>query len=418
MSRRPRKIDDQRVATLITEGLSNSAIARELGCDEASVRRARKRLKVEPAPPVNTGSKAAPAGESETHRPDGSSDYVLSSDRAWGYRDFCEFIRSKGQDPEQVTFTWGVTTNPTGGFWNKLNNVRPKQGEQAIDVAGIEQRVRDYRPAITLRDDTHPKSLVIVATDFQLGKTDWNGGTDDTVQQVLESFTRAAELAATERPQEIVIVDAGDIIENIYSTSSQLGTNDRDLPHQVEAAMHVMLTGLQMLAPLAPSVKYVAVSSNHGAHRIGPKSAAGDVHADYGLVVAKMLGHALRLNTAAFGHVEVLTPLPYMESLAFDTSGSRIGVVHGHQAGSADKLGEWWKGQSHGRMPTADARILLAGHWHSLRVQQSGDARWILVGPASDRGSSWFTNSRGEASQTGMLTFLTANNAWEQLRIV
>lgn len=411
------QIDDARVRELTQQGLSNAAIAREMGCNEASVRRARKRLRLAPAPLVNFSTPTV-SGESETHSPDGSASYVRFSEKPWGESDYREFIRSKGQDPDEVTFTWGWTSNPNGGFWNKLNNVRPKQGAQAIDVSSIEQRVRDYRPTITLHTSTAAKSLVVVATDFQLGKTDWNGGTDDTVQQVLDSFAKAAEIAVLERPQEIVIVDAGDIIENIYSTSSQLATNDLDLPHQVEAAMHVMLTGLQMLAPLAPSVKYVAVSSNHGAHRIGQKAPAGDVHADYGLVVANLLGHALRLNTAAFGHVEVITPLPYMESLAFDTSGSRIGVVHGHQAGSADKIGEWWKGQSHGRMPTADARILITGHWHSLRVQQSGNARWILVGPASDRGSSWFTNNRGESSQSGMLTFLTANNGWEQLQIV
>lgn len=419
MGRQHGQIDDARVQELAAAGWSNVEIAAELGCNEASVRRARKRLKLPAAPSVNSGTASTPSGESETHNPDGSASYVRFSEKPWGYDDYCDFIRSKGQDPDEVTFTWGWTSHPTGqGFWNKLNNVRAKNSTQLIDVASIEHRVREYRPTITLRADARPKSLVIVATDFQLGKVDWNGGTDDTVQQVLDSFARAAELAVIERPQEIVIVDAGDVIENIYSTSSQLGTNDRDLPHQVQAAMHVMLTGIQMLAPLTPSLKYVAVSSNHGAHRIGPKSPAGDVHADYGIVVAKMLGTALSLNSAAFGHVEVITPRPYMESVAFETSGSRVGVVHGHQAGSADKLGEWWKGQSHGRMPTADARILIAGHWHSLRVQQSGDARWILVGPASDRGSSWFTNSRGESSQSGMLTFLTADNEWEQLRIL
>lgn len=418
MAGQPRQIDDARVATLVKAGLNNRQVARELGCAEASVRRARKRLNVDPAPPANMGTAATPAGESEMHRPDGSSDYTLAADRPWGYDDFREFIRTKGQDPDDVTFSWGVTTNPTGGYWNKLQNVRAKAGPGAVDVSAIEQRVREFRPAITVNASPVAKSLIVIATDLQTGKVDWNGGTDDTLEQVLTSFSRAAHLAVTERPQEIVIVDAGDIIENVFSTSSQLGTNDRDLPHQVEAAMHVMLTGIQMLAPLAPSLKYVAVSSNHGAHRIGQKQPAGDVHADYGLVVAKMLGHALKLNTEAFGHVEVITPLPYMESLAFDTSGSRIGVVHGHQAGSPDKLGEWWKGQSHGRMPTADARILITGHWHSLRVQQSGDARWILVGPSSDRGSSWFTNSQGESSQSGMLTFLTANNQWEQLQIL
>ena len=399
--------------------MSNVQIGNQVGCSEHTVRMARKRLDAGVSK-ANPGPKTEPTnvGESETHRPDGSSDYVLTSERAWGYEDFRGFIKSKGQDPDEVTFTWGVTTNPSGGYWNKLNNVRPKTNAQVIDVTAIEQRCRDYRPTITLKGETSPKSLIIVATDFQLGKVDWNGGTADTLEQVLASFTRAAEQAVTERPQEIVIADAGDVIENIYSTSSQLGTNDLDLPHQVEAAMHVMLTGIEILAPLAPSLKYVAVSSNHGAHRIGPKSPAGDVHADYGLIVAKMIGRALALNPEAFGHVEVITPAPYMESVAFTTSGSHIGVVHGHQAGSADKLGDWWKGQSHGRMPTADARILISGHWHSLRVQQSGDARWILVGPASDRGSSWFTNSRGESSQSGMLTFLTSGNEWTDLKIV
>lgn len=408
---------DQAIAALLNTGLSNVAIGEQVGCSEFTVRRVRKKLGA-PASTAKPGVHSeATTGDSETHRPDGSSDYVLTGDRPWGYDDFREFIRSKGQDPDQVNFTWGVTTNPHGGYWNKLQNVKPK-GAASIDVTAIERRVEAYRPTITLKQGSTPHSLVVVATDFQVGKVDWHGGSSDTLTQVLDSFTAAAQIAAEQRPQEIVIVDAGDIIENIYSTSSQLGTNDLDLPHQVEAAMHVMLTGIQMLAPLAPSLKYVAVSSNHGAHRIGPKQPAGDVHADYGLVVAKMLGHALLLNQEAFGHVEVITPDPYMESLAFETSGSHIGVVHGHQAGSPDKLGEWWKGQSHGRMPTADARILISGHWHSMRVQQSGDARWILVGPASDRGSSWFTNSRGESSLSGMLTFMTAGNEWTNLKIV
>lgn len=69
--------------------------------------------------------KAGTSGESETHRPDGSADYVRFSERPWGFEDYCAFIRSTGQDPSQVTFSYGWTSNPAGGFWNKLNNVRP-----------------------------------------------------------------------------------------------------------------------------------------------------------------------------------------------------------------------------------------------------------------------------------------------------
>jgi len=67
----------------------------------------------------------APA-DSEVHRPDGSADYTITAAEPWGYEDFRRYIEMKGQDPDDVTFAWGVTTNPAGGYWNKLNNVRPK----------------------------------------------------------------------------------------------------------------------------------------------------------------------------------------------------------------------------------------------------------------------------------------------------
>lgn len=293
---------------------------------------------------------------------------------------------------------------------------RRVSAEEERDFLSILERVRGFEyvpPPVAVQD----ASVVAVPTDLQVGKVDMNGGTPETIAQALHSFAATAEFAEEFRPAEIVIVDAGDSIENIYNVSSQLGTNDRDLSRQIEIAHNIFLTGIEMLAPLAPSIRFAAVSSNHGSVRLGPKSPAGDAHADFGLGIARMMGRALRLNPAAFHHVTVQTPEPHMESLAFTTSGSHIGVVHGHQANSADKLGEWWKGQSHGRMPVADARILIAGHWHSLKYSQSGDGRHIFVGPASDRGSGWFTNLKGESSQSGMLTFTTANNEWDNLRV-
>jgi len=116
--------------------------------------------------------------------------------------------------------------------------------------------------------------------------------------------------------------------------------------------------------------------------------------------------------------VDVTVPEKYHDSLAFDASGTRIGVTHSDKAGSPDKLGNWWMGQSHGEMPTAHADILLCGHWHSLRVQQSGNKKWIIVGSASDRGSSWFTNARGEQSVSGVTAFVTRDGLWHDLRVL
>jgi hypothetical protein len=336
--------------------------------------------------------------------------------------DYRELLTLAGLDPDAFRIVgkvsqWTKTFHAKEDTYSFFFQFERCTAEEAEEFASILERIKGFT-YIPTKKALNPESLIVMPTDLQVGKVDWNGGTEETVDQSLESFAKAAEFAREFRPAEICMVDAGDAIENIYSTSSQLGTNDRDLPGQIEIAHHIFLTGLQELAPLAPSIRYVAVSSNHGAQRLGQKAPAGDAHADYGLGIAKMIRRALQLNPNAYQHVTVQTPEPYMESLYFETSGSQIGVVHGHQAGSPDKLGEWWKGQSHGNMPVAKARILLAGHFHSLRYYQSGDARHVFVGPASDRGSSWFTNARGESSDSGMLTFTTSENQWDNLRVL
>lgn len=393
---------------------STREVGGKWGVHSTTVLRHRRRKGVPTKRVENTDFKS----ESFEHRPDGSSDYSVPSDRPWGKSDVEAFLREKGEDPDKVTYTWGVTSSPNGGYWNKLNNVRRiSKAEEGVSMELVKERILAYKPRNQSEGLISGESLVIMATDFQIGKTDWHGGTDETLENVLEGFHKAAKMAFDYSVDEIVIVDAGDIIENEYNVSSQIATNDLSLPWQVGTAMQIMLEGITILAEHAPSIKYVAVSSNHGAHRKGLKAPAADVHSDYGLVIASLLKTALKLNSA-YDHVEVILPEPYMESVAFETSGSRIGVVHGHQVSSPDKLGDWWKGQSHGNMPTADARILLSGHWHSLRIQQSGDSRWIFVGPSSDPGSSWFTNLKGESSQPGMLAFLTHDDTWSDVTIL
>jgi len=360
--------------------------------------------------------------------PDGGEFKDIPSDKP--ITDWSDVFRQFKLDPESFTIaddtvrmsTWQQSKRLENGERDVVNlySYRARFVRRTTDAkvfASILDRIAgfSFQPSEKARN---PESLIVMPTDLQIGKKDWNGASTETIDQALESFGKVAEFAKDFRPAEICMVDAGDPIENIYNTSSQLGTNDLDLPGQVEMAHHIFLTGLEILSPHAPKIRYAAVTSNHGAQRLGPKSPAGDAHADYGLGIAKMIRRALTLNPAAFQHVTVQTPEPYMESLYFETSGSHIGVVHGHQAASADKLGEWWKGQSHGNMPVAKARILLAGHWHSLRYYQSGDSRHVFVGPASDRGSSWFTNLRGESSTSGMLTFTTANDEWDNLRVL
>ena len=345
-------------------------------------------------------------------------------DREISSNDVEDFLRTKGLNPDEWDYTfrfseWEQRSKDGGVHTLHAFRVTGRRKATPVSAANLDYITEYMRTWELPKAETRfisDSSFVLIPTDFQIGKVDWNGGTPETIDQVMSSFARAGQFAVDTKPKEIVLIDAGDIVENIYSTSSQLGTNDLGLPHQVAAAFELMLAGIKLLAPLSPSLKYVCVPSNHGSHRLAPKSPAGAVHEDWGIMLAKIIRTAVKLSPS-LQHVEVIIPDDYHDSLSFTTAETCIGVVHGHQTGSPDKIGDWWKGQSHGNMPTARARILVTGHWHSLRVQQSGDARYIIVGAASDRGSSWFTNNRGERSDSGIVGFTTRRNDWADLQI-
>lgn len=404
--------------TQVDDSRSQEQWAKIVGVGSSSINRHLKHVNKRPA----------------TDSPDGAYKWVFSDtefdgnsqayDRELSTNDVEDFLLTKGLNPDEWDYTFRFseweqrTKNGEVHIMHafKVSGRRKAVAVTAANLDYITEYMRSWELPKADPANTQDHSFVLIPTDFQIGKVDWNGGTQETVDQVMGSFARAGWFAVQNKPKEIVLIDAGDIVENIYSTSSQLGTNDLGLPHQVAAAFELMLAGIKLLAPLAPSLKYVCVPSNHGSHRLAPKSPAGAVHEDWGIMLAKIMRTAVKLSPD-LAHVEIIIPDDYHDSLSFTTAETCIGVVHGHQTGSPDKIGDWWKGQSHGNMPTARARILVTGHWHSLRVQQSGDARYIIVGAASDRGSSWFTNNRGERSDSGIVGFTTRRNDWADLQI-
>ena len=318
-----------------------------------------------------------------------------------------EWLRSSGDDPE--LFDISIRSIAYGGdmFSNRMS-ATPKKGVKA----GVTITAEDYAAAskyiegftyVPLKKDHLSGTAIIVPADTQLGKVDFNGGSDSTIERALTSYANAAEFIKEYRPREVVLAHAGDSLENVCNTSSQRDTNDLDLPHQILAVYKLELEGVRMLAPVSPVLHSAWVPSNHGRARASLKNDMGSPHADYGIANAKMIAHTLE-SFQGFDNVSVHLPITeWHESLTVPTDALNVGLVHGHQANGADKLGEWWARQDHGRQPTWDADVLVAGHWHSYRAYQSGDARWVFVGPANEPGSSWFTNLKGETSTTGML---------------
>jgi len=88
--------------------------------------------------------------------------------------------------------------------------------------------------------------------------------------------------------------------------------------------------------------------------------------------------------------------------------------VHGHQASRPDGMGDWWRKQSFGRQPVADASVLVHGHFHHLRVTELGSvsrgdanaSRFLIMAPTMDNGSGWFRLGSGEDSIPGLATLM------------
>ena len=350
-----------------------------------------------------------------TETSDGARTVEAIRDRPVTLQDARDWIAATGDNPDDYTLSIRSIAYGLDMFSNRMSAVpkfkkaeKPKVSQEDFDKASKFIDGFTYIPA---KKDFLTDATVIVPTDDQVGKTDFKGGSDSTVERVMASYAEGAEYIKEYRPRQVLLAHAGDPIENVCNTSSQRDTNDMDLPHQILTAYKLDLAGIQLLAPLTANLKSAYVPSNHGRFRAGMKQDAGDSHADFGITNAKQLSHTLE----AFGgydNVDILWPEALMESMTVYMDTINVGMVHGHQASGPDKLGEWWARQDHGRMPTWDADILVAGHWHSYRAYQSGDSRWVFVGPANEPGSSWYTNLKGERSTAGMLAMSFVGKKW------
>lgn len=259
---------------------------------------------------------------------------------------------------------------------------------------------------------------VLNASDLQIGKAmQRGGGTPETVARVRQSFERFASHVKTFKPERVLLVDGGDPIENCFNVPSQLVTNDLPVPEQIRVFRRLMLEGIKLLSQYTPHLVYVAVPSNHGHARVGYKSPGGTVDADFGLEISHQLEDAVRENPH-LSHVSFIRPESLDETAVVETSGTKLAFHHGHQSSGANGHGKWWAGQSHGRMAGWDADILTTAHFHSLRVEQSGNGRWIIGVSSSDASSDWFTNRTGESALQGMTAYDVSDGQWSNLRIV
>lgn len=332
-----------------------------------------------------------------------------------------EFLRDLDIPIEAVTSRGASIRDPETGSWQKVTwHPNAKALSDTLKYDDLRAALEGWEPVGPSRRTHGDYAEILNMADLQIGKAmQRGGGTPETLARVRQAVARFVEdlLSRTELPSVIAIVDNGDPIENCFNVPSQLVTNDLPVPEQIRVFRRLVLETIKALAKLSIRLIYVCVPSNHGAARVGYKSPGGTVDADFGLEISYQLEDAISENPH-LAHVEFVRPRSLDETAELTVAGTKLAFHHGHQSSGPTSHGKWWAGQDHGRMAGWDADILVVAHYHSLRLEQSGDGRWIIGVSSSDASSDWFTNRTGESAIQGLTAFSVRDGQWSNLRIV
>lgn len=223
-----------------------------IGINEASVRRHLKHVSRE-----SQEQKGVRKGGDD----EGQTFNEFPSDIEMGYEDFRDYIRASGQDPDKVTFSWGITSNPHGGYWNKLYNVKPipeGEGEPAWPVVQqVDPVLINYLQPATAWTPRDGLSLSLKCADTQIGFRALSDGTyesfhDDVAMNVF------AEVVRQEQPDSVVIL--GDFLD---LPSQSRWAQEAGFARTTQMALDAAHAWLVKLRIAAPSAQIVIIEGNH-----------------------------------------------------------------------------------------------------------------------------------------------------------
>lgn len=159
---------------------------------------------------------AIKADESFQKDSDGNwKEATLLAETAWGEEDWKAWLTAKGTNPEEVTFTFGVTSNPSGGYWNKLLNVKYKNknvDEEGVPLWPVIQPARDpyvIRP-VTRTPRATKFMTAVVGADTQIG-FDLNEAGDLLPYHDDQAIDIFLQIVQSENPEQTII--AGDVLD-------------------------------------------------------------------------------------------------------------------------------------------------------------------------------------------------------------
>jgi predicted phosphodiesterase len=302
-------------------------------------------------------------------------------------------------------------------------NFIPTTGAQHVPIDDLLEVIGKWKPQKTISSPVKGSlshvGYVVVLADTQVGKID-GGGSDEIIKNVLHktdlAVARLKELRKAGREIDtIYLPQLGDCIEGMNSQGGKnIWRTDLDLTAQIRVYRRLLLHMIKTFAPLADRVIVPAIPGNHDeAVRVG-NSMATTYTDSFALDAASAIADALA-DHPDYNHVSFVFPKYDTLTVTLNMAGTVVGLAHGHQC--RGKAIDWWKNMAHGQQDIGEATLLLSGHYHHLKVEQSGRKTWMQA-PALDGGSTWFENSSGQAAPAGMLTLVVGNGKWDDLKVL
>ena len=293
----------------------------------------------------------------------------------------------------------------------------------SVPIDDLLELVAKWKPQNGKNKPVEPKlgdlAFLVVLADTQVGKID-GGGTDEIIQNVMHktdlAVDRLKELRKAGRQiSTVYLPQLGDCIEGMNSQGGKhIWRTDLDLTSQIRIYRRLLAHMVRQFAPHADRVIVPAIPGNHDeAVRVG-NSMATTYTDSFALDAASAVADALA-DHPDFKHVSFVFPKYDTLTVTLDINGTVVGFAHGHQC--RGKAVDWWKNMAHGQQDIGEASLLITGHYHHLKVEQTGAKTWMQA-PALDGGSTWFENASGQAAPAGMLTLVVGNGKWDDLRVL
>lgn len=264
---------------------------------------------------------------------------------------------------------------------------------------------------------TSDDAFTVVYADMQIGKWEAAGGTERTIRRVLAltdqavaEYKRLAKLGVV---GPVCLIFPGDGCEGFVSQNGRLIWRTDLAPSEMTRVYRRLLQHAVLeFAKVAPAVAVVAVAGNHDETT---RQVATHHNDSWDVEAASAVMDGLAHDPERFGHITWHFAGKDKDVVTLDLAGTIVAVAHGHQfKGGAET---WWAKQAHGCTPAGEAMLLISGHYHHLRVVQSGVKTWLQA-TALDNGSEWWVRETGQSAPSGLLTLVVGRGGWDRLRVL